>query len=408
MSDGVDDREDAFVRDAAVDDPGIVGARWWQKSLDDPMPRRRALTVLVLAGGAIASLGAVCAIGSALSSSGDGFEWQRRRATDLQRTFGWDFGAVNEPLVFDGAVTQPFDRGALSRLADDLAPGDPRYAPFAITTLFQAPNAHATEHPAEDAASAGPLIDVLRPISTLDMDQAYARGVAFAKFSKSNDGRRAVVIVDLDGPSAVAFAAGASTAFDPVFLFDNWPHPRGVVPSHLTLAAAAYYQPLFAKARAAGAGRPPMFVLDRRRLASYADETTQFDNRYLAQMPPAASFGGFGAKELWYVAPRSASVESDDLNDFFTDPNLIPSRVPLVRWVDVEGFDVMGATSGFYVFEPHPRTSWLSSGHPGGVRPRPETFAVVAIAVALGTGKILGARLSRSGSFLRATSGGGG
>ena len=288
------DRDDAFVRDAEVDNPAIVGARWWQKSLDDPMPRRRALTVLVLAGGAVAALGAVFAIGGAISASDDSpsFEWQRRRAIDLQRTFGWDFGAVNEPLVFDGEVTQPFDRSAIATLANDLAPGDPRYVPFSVTTLFEAPAAHATEVPAQDAASAGPLLGVLRPIHTPAMDAAYERGVAFTKFARANGGKKAAVIVDLDGPAAVAFAAGASSAFDPVFLFDNWPHPRGVVPSHQTLAAAIYYQPLFAKARRSGAGRPPMFVVDRQRLAAYADETNQFDNRYFARMPPPSSSRG--------------------------------------------------------------------------------------------------------------------
>src|SRR5271170_5569626 len=75
----------------------------------------------------------------------------------------------------------------------------------------------------------------------------------------------AMVVVDLPGPEAVAFAAGAASAFDPVFALDNWPHPRGVVPAHQTLAAAAYCQPLFAR-RASGSAAPrwPLLVLDRR------------------------------------------------------------------------------------------------------------------------------------------------
>src|SRR5689334_23419108 len=54
---------------------------------------------------------------------------------------------------------------------------------------------------------------------------------------------------------------------------DNWPHPKGVVPAHQTLAAAAYFQPLFAKR--AGVGSPPMLVLDRRRLAAYTDDRSE-------------------------------------------------------------------------------------------------------------------------------------
>ena len=62
------------------------------------------------------------------------------------------------------------------------------------------------------------------------MEVAYRRGKALASLFKGN-AAAAMVVVDLAGPEAVAFAAGAASAFDPVFAFDNWPHPRGVVPS---------------------------------------------------------------------------------------------------------------------------------------------------------------------------------
>ena len=110
------------------------------------------------------------------------------------------------------------------------------------------------------------------------MEAAYARGKSlaslFASVSETGQtpaGTKTALIVDLPGPEAVAFAAGAISIFDPVFLFDNWPHPRGVVHAQDTLSAAAYYQPLFADARSTSRtnARLPMFVLDRGRIATY-------------------------------------------------------------------------------------------------------------------------------------------
>ena len=129
------------------------------------------------------------------------------------------------------------------------------------------------------------------------------------------------VIVDLLGPESVAFAAGCAGTLDPVILFDNWPHPRGVVLSHLTLAACAYYQPLFAKARAAllaaKTSAPPIFLLDRARLTSYSDDSKQFDNRYVARVPSVSQLSKLGISRTLYVTPTDADLELDDLNDDF-------------------------------------------------------------------------------------------
>ena len=46
-------------QDARVDEPGIVGARWWQDSVVDPVGRRQAiLTLLVASVASTANLGA--------------------------------------------------------------------------------------------------------------------------------------------------------------------------------------------------------------------------------------------------------------------------------------------------------------------------------------------------------------
>jgi hypothetical protein len=302
----------------------------------------------------------------------------------------------------------------------------------------------------------------MQPLHTTAMDTAYARGKALASvFAALSDAggspndAKAGVVVDLSGPEAVAFAAGAADVFDPVFLFDNWPHPRGVVRSHETLAAAAYYQPLFAKARTTTAKKPPMFVVDRRRLSSYTDDATQFDNRYVAKLPvPGSQLKAVGVNRLLYVVPTSSDVvtESDDLNDEFVQYQgdgievrplsadsfskpAVDGGAPPGGKPNNESDRLLGDSGGYYYggspsshhsfFLVHP---WISRPpRPASSRPppsvatsyvprsrttsysstsRPSNFATVPVLIAAGTGVVLGARYSRSGSWNRSSGGG--
>ncbi|MFT3764157.1 MAG: hypothetical protein QM820_01350 [Minicystis sp.] len=249
-----------------------------------------------------------------------------------------------------------------------------------------------------------------------------------------------------------------------MFLFDNWPHPRGVVPAHLTLAAAAYYQPLFARKKAP-AGAPPLFVLDRARLKPYTDEATQFDNRHVARLPSAPQVKQLGAAHVLYVVPwTSDTTELDDLNDDFVlyaragiDVKMVASdafgpdlaeSAPVQRpddedensypryyyggrqssnlwfWTDYPWVKLPRATPGKpqdqptepplvrpgkdYV--PRPRATPFSTGAPtpGGARPKPAAFGSVPVVVAVASGIILGAKLSRSGTWNRTSGWGGG
>jgi hypothetical protein len=264
------------------------------------------------------------------------------------------------------------------------------------------------------------------------------------------------VIVDLPGPEAVAFAAGAAGVLDPVFLFDNWPHPRGVVPAHLTLAAAAYYQPLFAR-RKAPSGAAPLFVLDHARLSPYVDDASQFDNRHVARLPSATQMKALGAQHILHVVPSgSSALEMDDLNDDFVlyakagievrlagadifsqDPGASTEtaadeddRVPrfyyggrtsshLWFWTDYPWIKPPSSRPPPQApFTARPgkdyivrgRTTPFSTGSPaaGSARPRPTGFGSVPVVIAVATGAVLGAKLSRSGSWLRTSSWGGG
>ena len=309
-----------------VEKPGIVGAKWWQEGVAEQaavaIPRRSALAGMV---GMATVIGGIAVIGSALAICGAAaasdseveFKTVDQASLQTQRQYGWNFGAVTENLVFDGVQKTPFDRSALARLRAELMPVKGDLRPFYWPTLFDAPTAMPTT-PIEGESPTQPLSSVLSPVFTSAMDVAYRRGRALAAlFEKATPDT--AVLVDLAGPEAVAMAAGMAERFEPVATFDNWPHPRGVVPAHMTLAAAAYYQPLFAKTQQRRTlNALPAFVLDRKRLAQYTDETRQFDNRYVAKLPPPDGLKKLGVKRVLYVVPGAGeTTELDDLNQDF-------------------------------------------------------------------------------------------
>jgi len=298
------------------------------------------------------------------------------------------------------------------------------------------------------------------------MDVAYRRGRALATLfdARHPNASTVAVIVDLPGPESVAFAAGASSRLDPVILFDNWPHPRGVVPSHLTLAACAYYQPLFKRAKGLMPKfAPPLFVLDRARLAPYKDDAKRFDNRYVARVPSVSQLAKLGISRVLYVTPTDAdAIELDDLNDdfvytvrqgaqvktvaassfagtaspqsdvaqaqdagppdtgpvyfygndatthewFWTD---YPWSIPYVGKGNKPAVEPSFTRSG-KDYVPVPRVTPFSTGAYFGSTspPKPATFGMVPVVVAAATGVILGAAMSRSGSWTRSSSWGGG
>ncbi|KYF97675.1 hypothetical protein BE20_37775 [Sorangium cellulosum] len=445
-----------FERDEVLDKPGIVGARWWHKGLAEApkdASRRNAILVALGAVGLAGFAAAIAVAGEGCSE--DDHEVQRKRALDMQRTFGWSFGAAQESVTFDGESKKPFDQAAISRMATELRPADEAMRAYYVPALFESPSAVPTLVAQGDPAPITPLGSVLRPILTPAMERAYRSGKALASLllaARTAGGLRRdiAVIVDLDGPESVAFAAGAAEAFDPVFTFDNWPHPRGVVKAHQTLAAAAYYQPLFARPHPGP--RATMFVLDRQRLSPYSDDAAQFDNRHVARLPSADTLWDRGVRYVLYVVPTEAdTTETDDLNDDLVAYRMRQLRVAMMAasvfapdpaearpatatedwpphyyggsaashgwfWVDYP----WGAPPRPAPVEPAVRrpgkgyvpmvraTPFSSGGAAGGTPPVPDGFGTVPVVVALGTGAILGAALSRSGSWNRASGGYGG
>jgi hypothetical protein len=432
-----------FTRKALIDGETVVGARWWQESLrlsSEPLSRRRALKGLLLVlGGSAAGLG----LFAALSRPADELDISMD-ALDLQRREGWNAGQAGAALRFPGATASDAEGGrgwvdGLATLASDLAPAQASLAPFYVPTLFQAlaaaSNASLRSAMTPVAPRAGGM-DVLRGKSILSLFEAVKIPADTA------------VILDLDGPMAVAVAAGMAPGFDPVFVFDNWPHPLGVVASHLTLGAVLYHRPTFLRARRARAvPAPPVFVLDRNRLAHYADEDDQFDNRYVARLPTATSLRELGIRHVLYVPPDKSDMrELDDLNDDFVALAAASIDVKSMPLTDLDAPAAPGhsAPATFYyggvphthlwfwssygwhtpqvqaqratvrpsnvsagaAYRPALRPTIFSSRTLGGGtgigKQKPTGFGRVSVRASRSTGSITGIRSGRSGSFGRA------
>jgi hypothetical protein len=435
----VNSDQEPFKQNNVISQPGIIGASWWRESLantPDPVSRRSAIKLALGVTGSVVGLGALLALAHSCSGEdGVAHSVERKSSLEMQRNYGWSFGAASETVTFDGAITRPFDRSALTRLSIDLRPSSPDGTPYYVATLFESLGAVPLLKAEGDPENIAPLEQVLTPIHTPEMDRAYAQGRALAKLLSETRHESLLVIVDLDGPSSVAFAAGASAGLSAVFAFGNWPHPRGVVKAHRTLAAAAYYQPLFAQLTPGK--QPLLMVLDRQRLASYSDDATQFDNRYAARVPDASVLAKWGVRRVLYITPAvSDLVEPWDLT---ADFSAYGSSDIDVKLMCVEAFSLNGSIAAAadtaarpYYYGGRPQTdAWFWRDYPWalGALPQAEdpgfarpgaryrapaqpspspslasasSIGTVPVAVSLATGAVLGAMLSpRSGSWNR-------
>jgi hypothetical protein len=304
----------SFHRQAFIQRDDLLGARWWFDGMESAStftPSRRSALKFLLGMGGIVGAGLVLRAGCHALTDEPAVTMD---ALDLQRKEGWSVGATGAALPFpdsmrtDSAGNSNF-AASLASLGRDLAPHDPRLDPYAVSTLFDV---------LDNPRGAG-LVSMIKPMHNAIMDVTNHAAQALASlFASEEDRKQTALILDLPGPESVAAAAGVAAVFAPVFLYDNWPHPLGVVPSHHVLAAALYYRPDLLSAQTQRAAPiPPAFVLDARRLAPYRDESDRFDNRYLARMPGADGFVRLGIQRVLYVTAQSEAHEQDDLNDDF-------------------------------------------------------------------------------------------
>jgi hypothetical protein len=299
-----------FLRVSGFDQRELVGARWWHVALakGGDVSRRKALKTIGIAVGGVSLLSLL--INAMTDCGDDGVSESQQDALALQRAEGWDVGSKDLTVRFDDVQMQ--DCAQSTRwiktsmiLEQQMAPSRPELRPYYVPTLFQSLTSLRNMR----------LAVAVKPICSAAMIAAYSRGESMASLF-DEEAKGVALVVDLPGPEAVAFAAGLLPRFDPIFLFDNWPHPRGVVSSHLTIGAALYYAARFQDVPRTPTALPA-FVLDSNRLLPYTDNARQFDNRYLARLPSSDALRALGVAHLLYVRPDSATMrELDDLNDY--------------------------------------------------------------------------------------------
>ena len=359
MTDPALEGQKSFHRLVFITRDDLLAARWWHEGMEGSAAispdRRTALKVLVGLGGLLGAgllLRAGC---HALSDPAVTMD-----ALDLQYKEGWAVGAPGQALTIPDLLQTDSEGNTnwstgLNLLGQDLTPGDPALDPFNVRTLFDVLN---------NPRGAG-LAPLLRPMHSVAMDVAAHAAQALATmFSEEADRKGTALILDMPGPISVAAAAGVSSVFAPVFLFDNWPHPLGVVPSHQTLAAAIYHRPDFVAAHAHRMlSAPPAFVLDNQRLSPYRDESNRFDNRYLARLPGPDSMERLGIKRVLYVTASPESHELDDLNDDFV---AFRNRTIDVKMIALSDFAPAPAALLQASHIPPTDRSYYYGGHPHG------------------------------------------
>ena len=152
----------------------------------------------------------------------------------------------------------------------------------------------------------------MRPMMSPRIQEAFRRGQTLQQdlLSQVTNASETFFIADLPGAEAVAFGAGMAAGLDVIPAFDNWPHPQGVVRSHDTLAALLTFAEVVQKQRESlPESAPGLLLLDSDRLAPYVDESTQFDNRYLASAPGAAELQQRGVKQVMYITPNRGAAQ---------------------------------------------------------------------------------------------------
>lgn len=283
----------------------------------------------VLIGGTAAATLALIG-GTTLLLTGEDSTDIEKDSLELQEQQGWNVGSEDQQLTLNNATDLDSLGGERwhdylepNRMLDAYRPASEAWMPFFVPTLIQ-----SLQFPT--------LKEQLHPIQTPDMAESYGRAQAIARdFINNTENKTEVaIVVDLPGRDAVAFGAGIADAARVVTTFDNYPHPRGVTPSHETLAAMLNYAAeVEGKQSSLAADAPPAFLLDSNRLADYQDAESQFDNRYLAKLPGAEKLKERGIKTVLYITPdRTRKDELDDLNDDFVaykDANINVAMLPL-------------------------------------------------------------------------------
>lgn len=294
---------------------------------------------------------------------------------ELQKKEGWNVGSTNKPLTFDGSSGTDSRGKAWSAydpnyLISIYQPRDPQWQPFFVPTLIQ-------------SLSQPSLNSQMRPIRTAQMADTYERAEALRTLiSQTPNAKQTLIISELPGPQSIALGAAMADTARLIPVFDNWPHPLGVVHSQETLGAMVYYANEIDEKRAKlNENAPALLLLDSNRLAPYTDQDTQFDNRYLAKLPPADQMKQRGIQQVIYlVKDQNQKEELDDINDDLVEWQKQGINVRMLRLSDFKPYDEPAqtmASSGtsttvnrHYYYGGSPWTSWWFYNHYGYSYPR--------------------------------------
>ncbi len=285
---------------------------WFKEDLSRRSASKRIGKGLAWAAG----LGMVGLTGYKLFSSDDAEVTQD--SLDLQKKEGWNVGSTDRQLNFDPTFTQNSASVPdtdwkqftdASKLIAAYQPKDAKWQPYFVPTLMQ-------------SLGQPTLKAQIKPVKTTLMDQTYGQAEGLKELlSQSANANEALIVSELDGIQSIAFGAAMSDFANIVPVFDNWPHPLGVVRSHETLGAMVYYANEIESNKAKlKDNAPAVLLLDAQRLSPYTDEENQFDNRYMAKFPLAADLKQRGITSIMYVVKdESRKDELDDLNDEFVE-----------------------------------------------------------------------------------------
>ena len=311
---------------------------WFQQDVS-----RRSATKRIGKGMAwAAGLGLVGLTGYKLFSSDDPEVSQD--SLDLQKKEGWNVGSTDRKLNFEPTFTS-----ALASVPDSdwkqyldpnkliaaYQPTSATWQPYFVPALLQ-------------SMAQQSLREQIKPVKTPLMEQTYGQAQGLHELlSQSANANESLIVADLEGTQAIAFGAAMADFACLIPVFDNWPHPLGVVRSHETLGAMLYYAKEIEDKKAKVPDKAPaVLLLDSQRLNAYTDEENQFDNRYLAKLPAANDLKQRGITSLMYVVKDEKQKEElDDLNDEFVELQKQGISVRLLRLSEFKSGDDTLATA---------------------------------------------------------------
>src|SRR5262249_38732896 len=127
---------------------------------------------------------------------------------------------------------------------------------------------------------------------------------------------------------------------------------------------------------------PAILLLDSNRLTAYTDQDSQFDNRYLAKLPPADQLKQRGVQQVIYlVKDESQKEELDDINEDVVEWQKQGINVRMLRLSEFKpavepaqptlaGTTTTNTVQRHYYYGGSPWASWLFFSHYGYGYPR--------------------------------------